>query len=71
MADIHCPRCKTEFEFPDWESGNCPTCGNYFWPEDFVTEDFSDSWMEIHWDDYTPQEQTDARPSGTPADAPD
>ena len=48
---IYCPNCKIDFEAEAWEPGECLSCKkSYIWDE-FCTEDYSDCWAEIYWED--------------------
>ena len=53
--EMDCPKCGTEVLITlDWEGGDCPNpdCDNYYWQEEFYTEDYSDGWFEVIWDSY-------------------
>jgi hypothetical protein len=52
MEDIKCPRCDHEFEHQMWESGECPKCKNEFCWDEQCTEDYSDCWPLILWENY-------------------
>ena len=52
MIKLTCPVCKTEFEAEIWESDECPSCGNEYYFDEICTEDYSDCWMTIEWENY-------------------
>ena len=58
MTDITCPSCNTEFEAEDWESGDCPGCGKAYWWEEMCTEDYSDCWSYVEWEQYNESNST-------------
>lgn len=51
MIDIYCPYCEIEFEGDDWEDGNCPQCKREYHLYEQCTEDYSDCWTEVEWEE--------------------
>lgn len=50
MEDITCPYCDTDFKGDMWDSGKCPKCGKEYWWEEQCTEDYSDCWSYVEWE---------------------
>lgn len=50
MKDITCPYCDTDFKGDRWDSGKCPKCGKEYWWEEQCTEDYSDCWSYVEWE---------------------
>lgn len=50
MEDITCPYCDTDFKGDMWDSGKCPKCGKEYWWEEQFTEDYSDCWSYVEWE---------------------
>lgn len=52
MREITCPFCSKDFEGEDWESGECPGCGEAYYWDECCTEDFSDCWEILIWEKF-------------------
>jgi hypothetical protein len=50
-TDVYCPSCDEMFEAKEWEVGACPFCSRgYSWDE-ACTDDYSDCWTVVEWDE--------------------
>ncbi len=53
--ELRCPKCKCEFVVnDDYESGDCPDCGEMFYYWDYVLDEetFEEHFSGYYWDYY-------------------
>lgn len=50
-ANIYCPTCDLDFEGEVWQSGKCPNCGREYWFDELRSEDGSEWWPIVEWEE--------------------
>lgn len=51
-VELVCPKCAFIFTEQEWYDGECPNCDNSYWWEEEVSEDGSDYWGVVYWEEY-------------------
>lgn len=46
-----CPTCQTEFE-TEKDIGACPACQEPYFLDEACTDDYSDCWTYVYWQNY-------------------